>query len=416
LRCGKCFNYRARSGIIVLPCGAGKSLTGIGAACRINKSVLVLCTNSVSVDQWKEQFEKWTNIKSKQMQRFTLERKEALSSKASVSITTYHMIAYSRKRSAESIKIINQIKSREWSLVILDEVHVVPAQMFRTVVGIIKAHCKLGLTATLVREDELILDLNFLIGPKIYEANWLDLTIEGHIANVSCSEVWCPMTEEFYSKYLSQRNEFYARLLYIMNPTKIYNFHKILILHEKAQHKIIVFSDSIFALHAYACKFNKSYICGTTPYAERARILEAFRSTGAQAINTVFLSKVGDNSIDVAEARVLIQLSSQGGSRRQEAQRFGRILRNKNDCMKSNSFLTNIFTSNNSKFGAFFYTLVTTDSAELFQGIKRQRFLLDQGYSYKVITNLFDQTDKGLYFISKKEQKKLIEVMNDISN
>jgi DNA excision repair protein ERCC-3 len=168
-------NSRARSGIIVLPCGAGKSLVGVSAAARIKKSCLCLCTNSVSVDQWKYQFQLWTTLQENQICRFTSAQHEwfnepkdadgnVLEQRAGVCITTYTMVAYSGKRSAGSERIMNEIMSREWGLILLDEVHVVPAQMFRKVLGIVKAHCKLGLTATLVREDQLITDLNFLIG------------------------------------------------------------------------------------------------------------------------------------------------------------------------------------------------------------------------------------------------------------
>merc|ERR1711976_991215 len=119
-------------------------------------------------------------------------------------ITTYNMIAFPGNRNVESQKIIDLIKSREWGLVLLDEVHVVPAKLFRSVVGIVKAHCKIGLTATLVREDDRIEDLNFLIGPKLYEANWVDLTTEGYIAHVLCCEVRCPMTKEFHENEFVQ--------------------------------------------------------------------------------------------------------------------------------------------------------------------------------------------------------------------
>jgi len=182
-------NGRARSGIIVLPCGAGKSLAGISAAARIKKSCLVLCTNSVSVDQWRYQFTLWSTLQADQVCRFTSEHKELLAGVANVCVTTYTMISFSGKRSEEAQKVMEQIQSREWGLLLLDEVHVVPAAMFRRVIGIIHAHTRLGLTATLVREDDRISDLNFLIGPKLYEANWLDLTRDGHIANVQCAEV-----------------------------------------------------------------------------------------------------------------------------------------------------------------------------------------------------------------------------------
>lgn len=255
---------RARSGIIVLPCGAGKSLVGVSAASRIKKSCLCLATNAVSVDQWAFQFKLWSTIRDEQICRFTSDSKERFRGNAGVVVTTYNMVAFGGKRSEESEKIIEEIRNREWGLLLMDEVivkiygniyillawnllsvlmhrtwhdkqvHVVPAHMFRKVISITKSHCKLGLTgmpfctglitswhwpkplllseiivkfaATLVREDERITDLNFLIGPKLYEANWLDLVKGGFIANVQCAEVWCPMTKEFFAEYLKKEN------------------------------------------------------------------------------------------------------------------------------------------------------------------------------------------------------------------
>ena len=167
-------NGRARSGIIVLPCGAGKTLTGVTAAQTIKKSVVCLCTNAVSVLQWKYQFQLWTNIPNENIRVFTSDEKDDIppeSKGGCVLVTTYTMISYGGQRSDKSAEVMNAIRSREWGLLLMDEVHVVPAKMFRRVIGSVKAHCRLGLTATLVREDDLISDLNFLIGPKLYEAN-----------------------------------------------------------------------------------------------------------------------------------------------------------------------------------------------------------------------------------------------------
>lgn len=200
-------NGRARSGIIVLPCGAGKTLVGITAACTIRKSVIVLCTSSVSVMQWRQQFLQWSTIQPESVAAFTSENKEMFSTEAGLVVSTYSMVANTRNRSYDSQKVMDFLTSREWGFIILDEVHVVPAAMFRRVVTTIAAHSKLGLTATLVREDDKIYDLNFLIGPKLYEANWMDLAQKGHIANVQCAEVWCPMTAEFYQEYLRKQQE-----------------------------------------------------------------------------------------------------------------------------------------------------------------------------------------------------------------
>ncbi|NXD74272.1 ERCC3 helicase, partial [Eolophus roseicapillus] len=181
-------NGRARSGVIVLPCGAGKSLVGVTAACTVRKRCLVLCNSAVSVEQWKAQFKMWSTIDDSQICRFTSDAKDKPIG-CSVAISTYSMLGHTTKRSWEAERVMEWLKSQEWGLMILDEVHTIPAKMFRRVLTIVQAHCKLGLTATLVREDDKIVDLNFLIGPKLYEANWMELQNNGYIAKVQCAEV-----------------------------------------------------------------------------------------------------------------------------------------------------------------------------------------------------------------------------------
>ena len=386
-------NSRARSGIIVLPCGAGKTLVGITAACTIKKSCLVLCTSSVSVMQWRQQFLQWSNVQDSQISVFTADEKEKFSGASGIVVSTYSMVANTGKRSHTSQKMMNFLESREWGFILLDEVHVVPASMFRRVLTKIKAHAKLGLTATLVREDEKIDELNFLVGPKLYEANWMDLAAKGHIATVQCAEVWCPMTAEFYREYLRERSR-KKMLLYCMNPTKFQAAQYLIHYHENRGDKIIVFSDNVYALEAYAIKLGKPYIHGGTPQIERMRILQNFQHN--PIVNTIFLSKVGDTSIDLPEATCLIQISSHFGSRRQEAQRLGRILRAKR--------------RNDEGFNAFFYSLVSRDTAEMFYSTKRQQFLIDQGYAFRVIMNLVGQENMpGLVYSSKSEQIELLQ-------
>ncbi|KAG0231864.1 DNA repair helicase RAD25 [Actinomortierella wolfii] len=386
-------NGRARSGIIVLPCGAGKTLVGITAACTVKKSTLVLCTSSVSVLQWKQQFLLWSNIKPHQIAMFTSDQKEKFLGAAGIVISTYSMVANTRNRSHDSQKMMNFLRSREWGFLLLDEVHVVPANMFRKVLTTIAAHAKLGLTATLVREDEKIDDLNFLIGPKLYEANWMDLASRGHIANVQCAEVWCPMTPMFYREYLRESSR-KRTLLYVMNPNKFQACQYLIRYHEERGDKIIVFSDNVYALVAYARKLEKPFIYGETSQQERVRILQNFQHN--PKINTIFLSKVGDTSIDLPEATCLIQVSSHYGSRRQEAQRLGRILRAKR--------------RNDEGFNAFFYSLVSKDTQEMYYSTKRQQFLIDQGYAFKVITNLdgMDQ-QQDLVYSTQEEQQALLQ-------
>ncbi|GJN91547.1 hypothetical protein Rhopal_004570-T1 [Rhodotorula paludigena] len=391
---GKMFgNGRARSGIIVLPCGAGKTLVGITAATTIRKSCIVLCTSSVSVMQWRQQFLQWSTIKESAISVFTADQKEKFSGDAGIVVSTYSMVANRQKRSHDSQKMMDFLTSREWGFILLDEVHVVPAAMFRRVVTKIKAHTKLGLTATLVREDDKIDDLNFLIGPKLYEANWMDLAENGHIAKVQCAEVWCDMTPEFYREYLRESAR-KKMLLYCMNPKKFQACQFLIQYHENRGDKIIVFSDNVYALEAYAKKLGKLYIHGGTPQVERMRILQNFQHN--PVVNTIFLSKVGDTSIDLPEATCLIQISSHFGSRRQEAQRLGRILRAKR--------------RNDEGFNAFFYSLVSKDTQEMYYSSKRQGFLVDQGYAFKVITSLdgLEQLDH-LVYPTKAEQIELLQ-------
>lgn len=386
-------NGRARSGIIVLPCGAGKTLVGITAACTIRKSVIVLCTSSVSVYQWRQQFLQWCTIQPENVAVFTSENKEKFQGDAGLVVSTYSMVANTRNRSHDSQKMMDFLTSREWGFIILDEVHVVPAAMFRRVVTTIAAHAKLGLTATLLREDDKIDDLNFLIGPKLYEANWMDLSQKGHIANVQCAEVWCPMTAEFYQEYLNV-NARKRMLLYIMNPSKFQACQFLIDYHEKRGDKIIVFSDNVYALKAYALKLGKPFIFGSTPQQERMLILKNFQYN--DNVNTIFLSKVGDTSIDLPEATCLIQISSHYGSRRQEAQRLGRILRAKR--------------RNDEGFNAFFYSLVSKDTQEMYYSTKRQAFLVDQGYAFKVITHLHGMEDlPNLAYSSARERRELLQ-------
>ncbi|KAK7055312.1 P-loop containing nucleoside triphosphate hydrolase protein [Favolaschia claudopus] len=269
-------NGRARSGIIVLPCGAGKTLVGIMAACTIKKSCLVLCTSSVSVMQWKQQFLQWSTVKEKQIALFTADQKETFAEDSGIVISTYSMVGHTHNRSSEGNKTMEFITSREWGFLLLDEVHVVPAKMFHRAITTIKAHSKLGLTATLVREDDKIVDLNYMIGPKLYEANWMDLAAQGHIANVQCAEVWCPMTSEFYRQHLAVSNRKQA-LLSIMNPTKFQACQFLVQYHENRGDKIIVFSDNVYALEAYAGQLGKPFIHGGTSQADRVAILSAFQ-------------------------------------------------------------------------------------------------------------------------------------------
>ncbi|RMZ83986.1 hypothetical protein DV737_g1260, partial [Chaetothyriales sp. CBS 132003] len=364
-------NGRGKSGIIVLPCGAGKTLVGITAGCHIKKSIVVLCTSAMSAHQWAGEFRKWSDISEDDIAVFSATEKRKFKGAAGVLVTTYSMITARGKRAHDTQQMLNWVYGQDWGLMILDEVHVVPAKMFRQVGSNIRAHCKLGLTATLLREDDKITDLNFLIGPKLYEANWMELADQGHIAKVQCAEVWCAMSMEFYEEYQKEKGKKRA-LYYMMNPVKFQYCQYLINFHEKRGDKIIVFSDNLFALYHYAKTLNRSFIHGGTSNQERIQVLENFQHN--DKINTLFLSKIGDTSLDLPEATCLIQISSHYGSRRQEAQRLGRILRAKR--------------RNDEGFNAFFYSLVSKDTTEMVYSAKRQAFLVDQGYAFKTITHL----------------------------
>jgi DNA excision repair protein ERCC-3 len=399
---GKMFgNNRARSGIIVLPCGAGKTLVGITACVTMKKSCLVLCTNNVSVHQWHAQFRKWCTVNDMRLVIFTSQQKVPLENPdvPQIVLTTFSMLTASGTRSNETQAILDQIHSREWGLLLLDEVHVVPAKMFRKVISMVFAHCKLGLTATLVREDEAIDDLNFLIGPKLYEANWLDLQHSGYLAAVQCNEVWCPMAPEFYREYLITESAKRKQLLFWCNPNKFRACQFLVRFHERRGDKIIIFSDIIYVLRLYATLLNAPFIDSECPDMEKEQWLRAFRTDPKRS--TILLSRVGDTSIDLPDANVVIQVTSHFGARRQEAQRLGRILRPKQH--------QSLIASKNI-FNAYFYTLVSKDTKEMLFSSKRQQFLVDQGYAFRVVNDLehYFTPDEPLGLSTMEEQQKVL--------
>ncbi|XP_064386567.1 general transcription and DNA repair factor IIH helicase subunit XPB-like [Halichondria panicea] len=387
-------NGRARSGVIVLPCGAGKTLVGVTAACTVRKRCLVLCTSAVAVEQWRSQFKLWSTVDDRLICRFTSDAKDKPNQHTAIAISTYNMVSYTQKRAWDSQMMMNFLQEREWGIMILDEVQTCPADKFRRTLSAVQAHTKLGLTATLVREDDKIEDLNFLIGPKLYEANWMELQNAGYIAKVQCAEVWCPMTPEFYSEYLGMRTR-KRKLLYVMNPNKFRYCQFLMKYHERRNDNIIIFSDVVFALREYARHLKRPFIDGQTSQHERMKVLDNFKHNAA--VSTIVISKVGDNSFDLPDANVLIQISAHGGSRRQEAQRLGRILRAKKDSVAE-------------EYNAFFYSLVSQDTEEMYFSTKRQRFLVEQGYSFKVVTKIAGMEEEAdLSFSSRKEQLEMLE-------
>lgn len=378
-----CTGSRARSGLIVLACGAGKTLVGIAATCKLRKATIVLATSNVSVEQWAKEYKRWSSIEDKDIFRFTSDTTDDIDQFCSddagkLVIATYSMLAYNGARAEQSERIMQRICQRDWGLLVLDEVHVFPAEGVKTIVQRVNAHCMLGLTATLVREDSKIEDLNFMIGPKLYEANWLDLVAQGYLANVQCAEVRCIMPELFFRWYLrDDQPACMGQYLNAINPAKFMCTEFLIRYHEARNDKIIVFCDNVAPLKYYATKLGKPVIHGDTKDTERLELLDRFQKSPSAM--TLFISRVGDNSIDLPDANVVIEVSSLFGSRRQEAQRLGRILRPKRRSEAGDTH------------NAFFYALVNSNTKEVCFSFRRQSFLVDQGFSYKILTNLVER-------------------------
>ena len=365
---------RAKSGIIVLPCGAGKTLVGIIAACTIRKSTIIFCDTNLSIQQWYDQLLKYSTLEPSKIFIFNSENKITIPGNDScIVLTTYSIFASGK--SSKTIATRDNICKREWGLMIADEVQTMVANTFKRATDLVKAHSKLGLTATLVREDNKILDLNYLIGPRLYEANWIDLSDQGFIAKVKCYEIWCKMPGEFYREYLHAENASRKRILSSVNPNKFKTVERLIKYHESRGDKILVFADIIYVLNLYGSKLSKCenrfrpVLQGSTPLDERAKILAAFKTTNK--INCIFISSIGDKALDLPDANVLIQICSHFGARMQEAQRLGRILRKKPGTIDD--------------YNSFFYTIVSEDTREMFFSRKRQQFLTNQGYIFEVV-------------------------------
>uniref|UniRef100_A0A6P6Y5Y4 General transcription and DNA repair factor IIH helicase/translocase subunit XPB n=1 Tax=Dermatophagoides pteronyssinus TaxID=6956 RepID=A0A6P6Y5Y4_DERPT len=384
-------NGRARSGIVVLPCGAGKTLLGIAACALIKKSTIILTSNSVSVEQWRVSLLQFSTVDPAQIVVLTSDAKSRLPDGPCIVCTTYTMISFSGQRSELAEEATNQIRARDWGLLIFDEVQFAPAPAFRRVTEQCRSHCKIGLTATLVREDNLIDDLHWMVGPKLDEANWQELQKNGFLARAKCSEVWCPMTLEFYRAF----NHTVLRKLWTCNPNKLRACEYLIQFHEARGDKVIVFSDYLMALKVMAVSLKRPFISGDVPTAERVFILNKFKTDPSE--KTIFLSKVGDNAIDIPCANVVIQISFNYASRRQETQRLGRILRPKPGLQQ------------HSQYNAFFYSLASQDTPEIIYADKRQQYLIDQGYAYQIISlNKLPLEKANLVFSDPEKQKELL--------
>ncbi|KAI9481184.1 MAG: P-loop containing nucleoside triphosphate hydrolase protein [Benjaminiella poitrasii] len=392
-------NHTARSGIIVLPCGAGKTLTSILVASALQKPVLVVCSTIIAAEQFSKEFLRFTTLMASKTGMFAGAKKWPYNGPSGVLFTTYTMLVENKNRTVDSKRMTSFIDKTEWGLIILDEVHCVPANNFAKAISKIKAKVRLGLTATMLREDERIGDLETLVGPTLYHAKWKELADKGYIAKVICTQVEADMTPNVHRAHESVQTQgngllghghHLKSLLAILNPKKMQICQRLIQYHESRGDKVLVYCDHIDALKLYADKINRPYIYGGTPTEEARQLLSRFqidvpetneelswnqvaarRSLKAKQISTLFLSRIGDTSLDLPAATVLIQVSSHFGSRRQEAQRLGRVLRAKK--------------RNEKGFYSRFYTLVTNDTHEVTFSEKRRQFLEeDCGYGYQI--------------------------------
>jgi DNA excision repair protein ERCC-3 len=348
-------DVKGGSGVIVLPCGSGKTIVGIAGMARIQKSTLILTTSVAAVKQWKREILDKTDLKPEDIAEYTGDSKEI----GPVTIATYQIITYrpDKEEDFPHFKIFDQ---RDWGLIIYDEVHLLPAPVFR-VTAQIQARRRLGLTATLVREDGREGDVFSLIGPKKYDVPWRELETQGWIAAATCTEIRVALpTEQRMDYAVAELRDKYR--IASENPTKDDVVARLLENH--ARERVIVIGQYIRQLKQLAARFGIPLITGATPNAEREDLYAKFRRG---EVRHLILSKVGNFAIDLPDANVLIQVSGTFGSRQEEAQRLGRVLRPKADGE-----------------GAHFYTLVTRDTREIEFAQHRQMFLTEQGYSYAI--------------------------------
>lgn len=345
------------SGVVVLPCGAGKTMVGIGVMYKLQTSTLILCPNVIAVRQWIQELLDKTTLKPEDIGEYTGDTKEV----RPVTVATYQILTWRRSRS-EEFEHFKIFEARNWGLLIYDEVHLLPAPVFRAT-AMIQATRRLGLTATLVREDEKEEDVFSLIGPKRFDMPWKLLEDQGWIATAICYEIRLDLPDNMRRQYAVAEDRKKYRIA-AENPDKIDIIRKILAHHK--EDNVLVIGMYLDQLNLIAEEVGAPLITGKTPNEERERLYEAFRE-GREKI--LIVSKVANFAIDLPDANVAIQVSGTFGSRQEEAQRLGRILRPKSD----GSF-------------ARFYSLVTKDTRDMDFAAKRQLFLTEQGYQY-VITS-----------------------------
>jgi DNA excision repair protein ERCC-3 len=349
-------NVRGGSGVIVLPCGAGKTIVGLAAMALLGRSTLILTTSTTAVKQWQREILDKSCLAEDQVGEYTGESKTI----APITIATYQILTH-RPSKDEEFPHFKLFDERDWGLVIYDEVHLLPAPVFR-ITAQIQARRRLGLTATLVREDGKEADVFSLIGPKKYDVPWRELESQGWIAEAQCTEVRLALPDEQRMEYAvaEWRNKF---RLASENPAKVDVVARLLDRYRDQQ--VLIIGQYLRQLRELQRRFELPLITGTTPNAEREELYDGFRRGN---VRRLILSKVGNFAIDLPDAHVLIQVSGTFGSRQEEAQRLGRILRPKED-----------------EEIAHFYTLVTRDTRELDFAHHRQLFLTEQGYSYAIL-------------------------------
>jgi DNA excision repair protein ERCC-3 len=346
---------RGGSGVIVLPCGAGKTVVGIAAMALVQRNTLVLTTSITAVKQWRREILDKTDLADDQVAEYTGETKDF----APVTLATYQIVTY-RPDKSEDFPHFKIFEERDWGLIIYDEVHLLPAPVFR-VTAQIQARRRLGLTATLVREDNREGDVFSLIGPKKYDVPWRELETKGWIATANCTEVRIALPDDKRMEYaVAEWRDKYR--LASENPAKDDVVAKLL--EQYAGQRVLIIGQYLKQLRQISKRFDIPIITGQTGNKEREDLYARFR-TGE--LRNLVLSKVGNFAIDLPDANVLIQVSGTFGSRQEEAQRLGRILRPKTGGEE-----------------AHFYTLVTRDTRELDFAHHRQMFLTEQGYSYRI--------------------------------
>ncbi|MDY5840047.1 MAG: DNA repair helicase XPB [Corynebacterium camporealensis] len=342
------------SGVVVLPCGAGKTLVGAAAMAKAQSTTLILVTNTVAGRQWRDELLRRTSLTEQEIGEYSGEKKEI----KPVTIATYQVVTRKTKGEYRALELFD---SRDWGLIIYDEVHLLPAPVFR-LTSDLQSRRRLGLTATLVREDGCEGDVFSLIGPKRYDAPWKELESAGYIATADCVEVRVDMTPDERMIYATAETRERYRLA-ASASAKLACVDKLLEQHKGQQALIIgAYVDQLEEIGEHT---GAPVIDGRTSTTRREKLFSQFR---AGELNTLVVSKVANFSIDLPEAALAIQVSGSFGSRQEEAQRLGRLLRPKADGRE-----------------AAFYTLVTRDSIDAEYALHRQRFLAEQGYAYRLV-------------------------------